>query len=153
MRPSSCLFSEPFHQAQHALTTRGAALAMTDTDIHPPLCISDMILPNGIVFQDLNIASAVMGVCTLLTTVTNQKYLSQWYKTASPDRQDLLRLCQAYPPLATRLAHLSPARFTGGHKPFDLPHKLVFQHQPNAFLKTLHLSRRTPCLNINSGFF
>jgi hypothetical protein len=134
--PSSCFFSEPFYQAQHALTIRGAAIVRTETDIHPPLCIPDMILPNGIIFQDLNVASAVKGVSTLLRKVTNQKYLSQWYRTASPDRQDLLRLCQAYPPLATRLAHLSPARFTGGHKPFDLPHKLVFQHQPNAFLKT-----------------
>jgi hypothetical protein len=44
---------------------------MTDTDIHPPLCIPDMILPNGIIFQNLNIASAVMGVSTLLPKVNN----------------------------------------------------------------------------------
>jgi hypothetical protein len=86
-----------------------------------------MILPNGRLFQEHDIASVMMGVSRLLSKATNQKFLSTWHRTASPARRELQRLCEAY---------LSPVQFSGTHKPFDLPHKLVIGHQPNAFLKT-----------------
>ena len=106
-------------------------------EFHPPLIFPDMILPHGSLFQERDIASALVGVSTLLPKVSNQKYLATWYRTASPVRHDLIRLREAYPALAKRLDHLSPVQYSGAHKPFDLPHKLVIGHQPNAFLKTL----------------
>jgi hypothetical protein len=66
-----------------------------------------------------------------------QKCLTQWYRETCPTSQELIRLCQAYPSLDTRLTHVSPIQYTGPHKPFDLHHKITIQHQPNAFLKTL----------------
>jgi hypothetical protein len=44
-----------------------------DLTLFSIIIIPDMILPNGIIFQDLDIASAVMEVSTLLPKVTNQK--------------------------------------------------------------------------------
>ena len=32
---------------------------------------------------------------------------------------------------------MSPVQYNGAHKPFDVPHKIVIVHHPNAFLKTL----------------
>ena len=116
---------------------RDAVLVRSGTEIHPPLIFPDMILPHSSLFQEHDIASALVGVSQLLSKVTNQKYLATWYRTASPARHDLFRLREAYPALAKRLDHLSPVQYSGAHKPFDLPHKLVIGHQPNAFLKTL----------------
>jgi hypothetical protein len=107
------------------------------TEFHPPLIFPHMILPHDSLFQERDIASALVGVSTLLPKVSNQKYLATWYRTASPVLHNLLRFLEAYPALAKRLDHLSPVQYPGVHKPFDLPHKLVIGHLPNAFLKTL----------------
>ena len=36
-----------------------------------------------------------------------------------------------------RLAHLSPVQYKQPHQPLDIPAKVVVQHKPNAFLKTM----------------
>jgi hypothetical protein len=96
-----------------------------------------MLCPHFCLFQEADVASAVAGVPKILPKVTNQKYLTQWYRETCPTRQDFIRLCQAYPFLDTRLTHISPIQYTGPHKPFHLHHEITIRHQPNAFLKTL----------------
>jgi hypothetical protein len=98
-----------------------------------------MVCPHLFLFQEADVANAVAGVPKILPKVTNQKYLTQWYRETCPTRRDFIRLRQleAYPFIDTRLTHISPIQYTGPHKPFDLHHKITFRHQPNAFLKTL----------------
>ena len=67
----------------------------------------------------------------------NQKQLTHWYRIASPQRHELARLRQAHPALDHRLAHLSPVQYKQPHQPLDIPAKVVVQHKPNAFLKTM----------------
>ena len=134
---STSLFSDSFWASQGALIQRGAVLALTDSDFHPPMLIPDMILPNGCIFQQSDVSSSAARVSKLLCRVTNQKVLTLWCRTTDSNRQHLVRLRAAYPSLDRRLAHLSPVTLLGDHKPFDLHHKLAIIHQPNAFLKTL----------------
>jgi hypothetical protein len=98
-----------------------------------------MVCPHLCLFQEADVASAVAGVPKILPKVTNQTYLTQWYRETcpTPSRQERIRLRQAYPSLDTRLTHVSPIQYTGPHKPFDLHHKITIRHQPYAFLKTL----------------
>jgi hypothetical protein len=95
-----------------------------------------MVIPQLILYQETDVASAVVGVKQIMSKVTNQKYLTTWYRTNSPTRQELIRLRTAYPSLHKRLEHLSPIEYNGSHKPFDLNPKTTIRHQPNAFLKT-----------------
>jgi hypothetical protein len=136
LNASSSLFSASFHQAQQALMTRAAVPVRAEQDIHQPLRLPDMVIPHLNLFQETDVISAVVGVKSIMVKVTNQKYLTNWYRTTSPTRQELIRLHAAYQSLDMRLQHLSPVEYTGSHKPFDLNPKLTIRHQPNAFLKT-----------------
>ena len=91
----------------------------------------------------------------MLPNVTNQKYLSNWYRTVSPNCKALLLLREAYPSLDKRLAHMSLVQYTGGHKPFDLPNnlKIVIGHQPNAFLKTLLYTQEESMSQYQMGLY
>ncbi len=119
------LFSESFYQAQSAFELRKAVPVKAETDIHPPFIIPEIVCPHLCLFQEADVASAVAGVPGILPKVTNQKYLTQWYRETCPTRQDFIRLRQADPFIDTRLTHISPIQYTGPHKPFDLHHKIT----------------------------
>ena len=136
LNASSSLFSASFHQAQQALMIRDPVPDGAEKDIYQPLVLPDMVIPHLNLFQETDVTSAVVGVKSIMVKVTNQKYLTNWYRTTSPSRQELIRLRAAYQSVDTRLQHLSLVEYTGSHKPFDLNPKLTIRHQPNAFIKT-----------------
>ena len=87
---SSSLFSESFFQAQAAFELRKAVPVKAETDIHPPFIIPEMVCPHFCLFQEADVVSAVTGVSKILPKVTNQKYLTQWYRETCPTRQDFI---------------------------------------------------------------
>ena len=76
----------------------------------------------------------------MIKGVLNQKQqLTHRYWTTSPQQNDLARLGlrQAHQALDHRLAHFFPVQYKQLHQLLDIPAKVVVQHKPNAFLKTM----------------
>jgi hypothetical protein len=134
---SSSLSSDSFHQAQTAFELRKAATVTVETDIHPPNLVPDMVPPHRCLFQDDDVTSV-----TVVAGVTIQGYQPKVpHQVVSGDLPYLSRaypcvkggICEAYPSLDTRLAHISSTQYIDIRKPFDLHHKITIRDQPNAF--------------------
>ena len=88
----------------------------------------DMVLPSPSLFQEIHFHT-VVGVTKIVARVANQNYLTRWYRTTSPTRQELLRLRTACPPSKCALLKFS-VLYTGNHKPFDLNSKITIGPPP-----------------------
>ena len=88
-------------------------------------------------FSTIRSPSLYSTIAKTIKGVLNQKQQIHWYLIASSQQNDLARLRQAHPALDHQLAHLSPVQYKQPHQLLDIPAKVVVQHKPNAFLKTM----------------
>ena len=88
-------------------------------------------------FSTIRSPSLYSTIAKTIKGVLNQKQQIHWYLIASSQQNDLARLRQAHPALDHQLAHLSPVQYKQPHQLLDIPAKVVVQHKPNAFFKTM----------------